>query len=427
MADGPAPPASDAAGPASKPSAAAGAVDPLRPNEVLVALCVTEIVSWGVLYYAFPVLAPTIRDDTGWSVPATSAAFSAALVIAAVAGVPLGRVLDRRGPRAAMTTGSVLATLAVVGVAAAPTLAWFALAWCAGGVAMSAVLYQPAFVALTRWYQPHHVSALTALTLIAGLSSTVFAPLTDALSAHLSWRGVYLVLAAILAVVTIPLHALALRRPWPAPPTTPRAAAPDQRTRSIVASRPFLFLVAAFTTAALAMFATMISLVPLIIERGATATTAAWALGLGGVGQVAGRLGYTTLTRTTSVRTRTTIVLALAAATTVALAVIPGPVWLLVTVAIIAGAARGIATLLQATAVSDRWGTTAYGTLSGILAAPVTAATALAPWLGAALAGPLGGYPNTFAALGVLAVVATALAVGSIPAHSGDASDSKRR
>jgi MFS family permease len=154
-----------------------------RPDAVLAALCVTEITSWGVLYYAFPVLAPAIQIDTGWSVPATAAAFSAALVIAAVAGIPLGRILDRRGPRLAMTTGSVLATLATAGVAAAPALAWFALAWCAAGVAMSAVLYQPAFVALTRWYQPRHASALTILTLVAGLASTVFAPLTDTLSA----------------------------------------------------------------------------------------------------------------------------------------------------------------------------------------------------------------------------------------------------
>ena len=30
-------------------------------RRVLVVLCVTEIVSWGVLYYAFPVLAPSHR------------------------------------------------------------------------------------------------------------------------------------------------------------------------------------------------------------------------------------------------------------------------------------------------------------------------------------------------------------------------------
>jgi hypothetical protein len=55
-------------------------------RSALVVLCVTEIVSWGVLYYALPVLAPAIADDTGWSIAAVTAAFSCGLVVSAVGG-----------------------------------------------------------------------------------------------------------------------------------------------------------------------------------------------------------------------------------------------------------------------------------------------------------------------------------------------------
>ena len=48
---------------------------------MLLTLCVTEITSWGVLYYAFPVLAPTLARDTGWSVSTVTAAFSGGLVV----------------------------------------------------------------------------------------------------------------------------------------------------------------------------------------------------------------------------------------------------------------------------------------------------------------------------------------------------------
>jgi MFS family permease len=78
--------------------AGSGARQP-RLGTVLTGLCVTEIVSWGVLYYAFPVLAPAIRAETGWSPSLTTAAFSAALVVAAVVGVPVGRLLDQHAPR----------------------------------------------------------------------------------------------------------------------------------------------------------------------------------------------------------------------------------------------------------------------------------------------------------------------------------------
>ncbi|WP_230421230.1 MFS transporter [Actinomadura soli] len=390
----------------------------------LAALCVTEITSWGVLFYAFPVLAPAITRDTGWSTGAVTAAFSAALIVAALGGIPVGRALDRRGPRALMTGGSLLAVLAAIAVAAAPNLWCFAAAWLLAGVAMSTVLYQPAFAALTRYYAPRHVTALTTLTLAAGLASTVFAPLTDALASQLSWRGVYLVLAVVLAVVTVPLHWLALRRPWP----PPRDGAADgnehdqARARSgaavwgTVRSGPFVLLTIALTLSAFTMYAVLVNLIPLLTSRGAGSSIAAWALGLGGIGQVTGRLGYRALARRTGVRTRTVWILALSAATTAGLAVIPGPVGLLIAIAFLAGMTRGIATLLQATAVSDRWGTAAYGSLSGILAAPITAATALAPFAGAALAAGLGGYPHMFLALTAAAVLAALSAAGTAPA-----------
>jgi predicted MFS family arabinose efflux permease len=390
-----------------------------RSRTPLVALCITEITSWGVLYYAFPVLAPAISRDTGWSTSATTAAFSAALIVAALGGIPLGRALDRHGPHAIMTTGSILAALSVLAIAAAPNLWAFAAAWLLAGTAMTAVLYQPAFAAITSYYAPRHIRALTALTLVAGLASTVFAPLTDALAAHLTWRGTYLVLAAILAAVTIPLHATALRRSWPRSTHTQHSGQGSLgNVANIARSRPFILLTAALTLASLAMYAVMINLIPLLTSRGASASTAAWALGLGGVGQVAGRLCYGTLTRRTSVRTRTIWILGLSAATTLALAVLPGPIALLTAVAVLAGTTRGITTLLQATAVPDRWGTAAYGSLSGILAAPVTIAAAVSPFAGAALAAALGGYPALFAVLTAISALATLLAAGSIPTQT---------
>jgi hypothetical protein len=156
-------------------------------------------------------------------------------------------------------------------------------------------------------------------------------------------------------------------------------------------------------------------MVPLMIERGADPSTAAWALGLGGAGQTLGRTLYATLTRTTSVTTRTAVLFTAGGATTTALALIPGPIPLLILLAVLAGVVRGNLTLLQATAVSDRWGTANYGRLSGLLAAPATVAAALAPWAGAALAGPLGGYDGLFLMLAVGSALAVVLALASGP------------
>ncbi|MGW8885828.1 MFS transporter [Streptomyces sp. NPDC055749] len=380
-----------------------------RPRGVLPALCVTQITSWGVVYYAFPVLNSRITADTAWSPTATTAAFSAALLVSAAVGIPVGRVLDRRGPRAVMTTGSVLGTLALLLIAAAPNLACFAAGWLLAGVAMAATLYPPAFAALTRWWGPDRIRALTIVTLAGGLASTVFAPLTAALAENLSWRATYLVLAVILAAVTIPAHALALRAPWP-----PAEPAPSVTGGTpVVRSRPFLVLAAVLTLSGFAMYAVVIGLVPLLQERGASTTAAAWALGLGGAGQTLGRTLYASLAARTSVTTRTATLITLGGATTAALALVPGPIPLLVVLSVLAGVVRGNLTLLQATAVTDRWGTTHYGRLSALLTAPASLAAALAPWAGTALAGPLGGYDALFLALAASSLVAAALATAT--------------
>src|SRR5699024_1568036 len=73
------------------------------------------------------------------------------------------------------------------------------------------------------------------------------------------------------------------------------------------------------------------------------------------------------------------------------------------------GAARGCHTLLQATAVSDRWGTQNFGALNALFNAPMTAVTALAPVSGPLLASLVGGYPALAIVMAVLLTMAAAL------------------
>jgi len=385
------------------------------PRRVLAALCATEVVSWGVLYYAFPVALSSITADTGWSAPATTAAFSAGLVVSALAGIPVGRWLDRAGPRRVMTAGSLLAAPAAAAIGLAPGFGWFVLAWLVAGVAMSAVFYQAAFAALTGWYGPDRVRALTTLTLVAGLASTVFAPLTSLLLEHLSWRATYLVLAGVLAVVTIPLHALALTPPW-----TPAHRHADEprdgaaaSVRSTVRSPGFLLLSGALTVTAFGLYAASLTLIPLLTGRGMAAPLAATTLGLLGAGQLLGRVGYAPLSARTTPAARTVAIVAASALAIALLAAVPGPDPLLIALAVFAGAVRGAGTLLQATVVADRWGSAHYGALSGWFAAPITGAAALAPWAGTALAEAVGSYPAMFAGLAVLVAAATAAAAVS--------------
>lgn len=401
-----------------RPGSPTGALHPAPLRRVVAVLCLTQITSWGVLYYAFPVLAPAISDDTGWSGTATTAAFSAGQVAAGLAGVWVGHRIDRMGPRRVMTAGSMLAVPAVVVIATSGTYATFLVGWLAAGVAMSGVLYPPAFAALTHWAGDQRVWALTMITLVGGLASTVFAPLTAVLFDAVGWRDTYLVLVVVLAAVTIPAHWFGLRQPWTVAAARRGSSRHAAEVGPVLRSRPFLALTVAMCLTAFSVFAVVINLVPLFIERGFSARDGAIALGLGGVGQVCGRLGYARFAARTGVTARGAIVFAGVSVSTGLLAYLPGPLALLTIVSMLVGVARGTFTLIQATAVSDRWGTARFGALNGMLSAPILFAMAVSPFGGSALAELLGGQAPAFGVLSAIAAGGAVLFLATTPRTS---------
>ena len=92
------------------------------------------------------------------------------------------------------------------------------------------------------------------------------------------------------------------------------------------------------------------------------------------------------------------------------MALVPGPPWLLLAIGVAAGAARGAQTLVQGSAVADRWGTRNYGSINGVFAAPITAVAALGPSLGPIVANGVGGYETMALVMAGVALVSFAVA-----------------
>ena len=381
---------------------------------LLIGLSIAQVMSWGTLYYVLPATSTAIAQDTGWSVVLITTAFSAGLILSAAAGIPVGRLLDRAGPRLAMTVGTIVGAVGLVAVAVAPSFPLFVAAWCVVGLGQSATLYQAAFTVINTTFGLRRGTALTVVTLAAGLASTISAPIAVALTRGSGWRGSFLVLAGILLVTVAPIHATLLPRRWLHDEGVPGTAVrtDPRRVRRIARSRPFLLLQIGVTGLALALYALTINLVPLLTSAGLAAATAATAFGLVGIGQVAGRAFFAFGRGTTTVPAVT----AVAAVAVIALAGFAAGAGVLpaaISLAILAGAARGSLTLIQASVVVDRWGTANTGHLTGVFAAPVTIATAIAPAVGAALLHATGGATTALLCAAVAAIGGSALLLGT--------------
>jgi MFS family permease len=388
---------------------------------MLTALSITEPVSWGVLYYAITVFFKPMEADLGWSRSQMTGAFSISLLIAGLAGVPVGRLLDRHGPRWIMTAGSIGATLLVLAWSRVHSLTHFYLIWVALGLVSATVLYEPAFVAVANWFARHRSRALTILTFGGGLSSVIFIPLASWLVSAYGWRTALAVLAVILGVVTIPLHALTLRRrpadlgleidgetaPDPAAPSTRSASMHGVAARAAVRHSSFWWMSIGFFLILLANVATTIHIIPLLTERGFSSHFAALAAGSIGLLALPGRLFFTPLGGRIDRRFVAALIFGLQAIAMIVLlgAHSPTMVWLFV---VLFGAGFGAITPARASLVAEIYGPRDYGAINGAVALTSTFARALAPVGASVLHDRAGGYHVVII---VLCALSTAAAV----------------
>ena len=251
---------------------------------IALALAITETVSYGVIFYAFSVFITPMEAELGWSRGELSGAFSLSLLFTGIAAFPIGHWLDKHGARLLMTVGSIGATLMVLLWSGVNTLPEYIVVMTLLGICGAAVLYEPAFAVIATWFAHKRGTAMAIVTFIAGFSATIFVPLTDALLVAYGWRQAVFILGIILGAITIPLHALVLRRKptdmglFPdgeAMPVT-RQEKQSVNFRRVLRSRYFLMLTLAFSLSTLSIAAVRVHFIPLLISLDIHSSTLPW-------------------------------------------------------------------------------------------------------------------------------------------------------
>lgn len=390
---------------------------------IAAALAITETVSWGIVYYAFTVFITPMETELGWSRAQLTGGFSLALLIAGAMAFPVGTWIDRHGARWLMTVGSILASLLILAWSQVSDLTTFYLVWAGLGVCAAVVLYEPAFAVMAIWFVRRRSTALAIITFAAGLASTIFVPLSDALLRNFGWRHSVVILGILLAVTTIPLHALVLRR-RPADlglfPDGEQNAFESHRLAKnfslseALHSRYFWLLTLAFSLAYLASNAIRVHFIPFLVDTGINASTAALASGAIGLMQVAGRVIFAPLDSRFSGRVMVAGVFALQGAAIVVL-LTSSSLWAVGVFVIIFGAAYGAQTLARASIIAELFGSSHYGRISSVMAVFLTLAGTAAPVGAGLIYDHFGNYQPVLWIIIALALTAACITVFTKP------------
>jgi MFS family permease len=398
---------------------------------VVLTLSITELISWGAMYYSFGVLLTPMHVELGWSRAELSAGFSIGLLVAGLAAIPLGRWVDLHGPRLLMTSGSILGVAMLLAWSQVQHLVAFYAAWAGIGLACAATLYEPAFATLASWFRSNpkeRTRALAVLTFFGGLASLAFIPLAEYLVRSFGWREALIWLAAIVAVGTILPHAVLLRRAstteerqqhqvvatqgqlvqspsLPAVSTMPQPTAPSVDLRTALRSPVFWWLALAFSLNTLIVVTLNVHLVSYLIESGNSSSLAALAAGAHGLFSVTGRLTLAPLSSRIQSGRLLACLFLLQVAALIAL-LFPSITGIAMYV-VLFGIGSGAATPVRAALIAERYGHANYGRINGTLTTVAIWARVAAP-IGAGLLAALVGYRPLLVGLAIAALAAVA-------------------
>ena len=354
----------------------------LTPDEkLLLALSFSQLVAWGSCYYAYAVLMEPIQAALGISKSTAAGAYSLGLLVMGFAAMGVGILIDR-GRHFQVLIGGTLMTIAGMLLHAAIVSVWQLYAvWALIGVGMAGTLYESVFAFIIRTYPEDYRRRITFVTLLGGLASTVFWPLTALLLSHVGWRGAFVGLALLQIAGCLVCYLLYL--PRHAKARAPRSQPHDSSAplAALLRSRPFVLLAISFTLQSMVLAGLAAHIIALLSAGGVSAAIGLVAASSIGVMQVLGRIVLLMAGSRMNPGATARIVGWLLPAAIITLLVVSISPWLAFLYALLFGTGNGMMTIVKGTATADLISRDHVAKLNGVLALPMAIARAAGPIL----------------------------------------------
>jgi MFS family permease len=238
-------------------------------------------------------------EEFGWGRGAYSVAISLYLALSTLASAPIGRMVDRWGPRrvmlwGAISSGLVTGLISQIGRLGSATALWqlytlYALL----AVTSAGVATVPTSAVIARWFTERRGLAMGLSIVGFGLPGVIVVPLSAPFMAQYGWRALAVALGALTWIVSIPT-VLWVLRDSPAELQADGSVRPASRgiaAADALRSAPFWLMGTVFLTAQFSSVAVQLHAVPFLTDRGLTRELASTVWGSLALAGVVGKTG----------------------------------------------------------------------------------------------------------------------------------------
>lgn len=374
-------------------------------------LAIGETIYWAGLYYIFAALLVQWETAEPWPKTSITAAFTGAILMAAVFAPIAGRLVDNgRGPHV-LTFGALIAAVLVAILPFAESVWVFGFIWLGVGACLGGCLYETCFALITRTRGDRARRDITLVTLVAGLAGTLSFPLSNTIADAFGWHAATWTMAGLVVFVGVPLVWTASRFLEGEYQKANSVETHEDGTagkagfsvRNVLRKPAFWFLAIGFAILGGNHGVIINHILPILTDRGLSRDAAVIAASMIGPMQVAGRLAMMAAERRVSSHGITTACFVGVACAGTALFFSKVTPALVVIFVILQGSGHGVTSIMRPVITKEVLGTRNFGAISGAVAVPYLLSWAMAPVAGSLL-WEAGGYD-----LAIMVVVGLAL------------------
>jgi len=281
---------------------------------IVLATNIICMLGFGTWLYSFGVFFKPMMEEFGWTRAMTAGAASLRSIEGGVAGPVVGWAVDKHGSRRVILFGALVSGLGFAMMPFVNSLVGFYVIYgVLVSIGMSAMLYIPAFVAISKWFNRRLSRALSVLAVGAGLGGLIFAPISALIIRHFGWRMAFLTIGITIWLIVLPLsrvvkdspESMGLRMDGDPPrdepqgrttePTFGRTAragkARDLTLKQALSTSAFWLIAAAFFFQNMAHSVIFVHAVPALTDAGISMEQAALSIGYLTAASILGRLG----------------------------------------------------------------------------------------------------------------------------------------